>query len=159
MKTRIYKAITLIIVATILFACDRNKVYEEYIEIDNNIWDNENIVNFKFNIEDTTQLYNIYINVRHSGTYQFNNLWMFVKSSAPNGETRTDTVECIFVNAENQWIGEGLGGIWDVRIPWKKNVRFTPKGEYQVSFEQAMRIDKLPNIMDVGLRVEKIPSK
>jgi len=151
--------ITLIFTSILLFSCDRNKVYEEYITIEDNMWKSDNIVKFEFEIEDTSSLHNVYINIRHASLYQFNNLWMFVTSSAPNGTKNIDTVECVLVDNENRWIGDGLGDIWDVQIPWKTNVRFNHQGIYRVQFEQAMRIEELPGIMDLGLRVEKASSK
>jgi len=151
--------IAIIFITISLFSCDRNKVYEEYVEIENNVWSNKNIVKFEFEVEDTSSLHNVYINVRHASLYQYNNLWLFVTSSAPNGTKETDTVECVLIDKENKWIGEGLGDIWDVQIPWKSNVRFNHTGTYRVQFEQAMRVDELPGIMDMGLRVEEVASK
>ncbi|MDD2634787.1 MAG: gliding motility lipoprotein GldH [Bacteroidales bacterium] len=138
-----------------VMACDRNKVYEDYVKIDNNIWSQENIVKFEFEIDDTSQLYNILINLRHASVYPYNNLWLFVKSSAPNGTINIDTVECVIVDKNNRWIGDGMGDIWDVQILWKNNIRFVNQGVYRVEFEQAMRVENLPGIMDMGLRVEK----
>src|SRR4030043_143218 len=62
-------------------------------------------------------------------------------------------------------------GIWDRNNPvrfevvvedtitpqklYKEQVRFAQKGEYIFEYEQAMRLEKLSFILDVGLRVEK----
>ena len=145
--------------ATVLVSCDSNRVYEEYTEIPDNTWNNKNKVKFEFEISDTTTLHNVYINVRHASHYQYNNLWIFVKSSAPNGKTDIDTVECLLADKTGKWIGDGLGDIWDLQIPWKMNVRFPVSGKYIVEYEQAMRVDDLPGIMDIGLRVEKADAK
>jgi len=159
MKTN--KAIVLLILAIVLtlVSCDRNKVYEEYVEFDEIAWGLDNPVNFEFEVEDTVGLHNVYINVRHANLYQFNNLWMFVTSSAPNGTINVDTVECVLADIEGKWLGEGLGDIWDIQIPWKQNVRFPYKGKYRVECVQGMRIDKLPGIMGIGLRVETADEK
>lgn len=151
--------IILLILTSIFFSCDRNKVYEDYIEIDDYVWKNDNNIKFEFNIEDTIPLYNIYINVRHASLYQYSNLWLFVKSSAPNGARKIDTVECVLLNQEGKWIGDGLGDIWDLQRPWKLNVRFNHTGKYRIEYEQAMRVESLPGIMDMGLRVEKVDIK
>ncbi len=151
--------LTTFLITSCLFSCDNNKVFENYVEIENNIWSNKNIINFEFEINDTNSLHNVFINIRHASLYQYNNLWIFIESSAPNGTKETDTVECVLVDKNNKWIGDGLGDIWDVQIPWKTNVRFSHQGLYRVKFEQAMRVELLPGIMDMGLRVEKVPSK
>jgi gliding motility-associated lipoprotein GldH len=152
--------IILIFVAIfVLTSCDRNKVYEEYIEIDNNVWLSSNVVKFEFEIDDTAALHNVYINVRHAAGYQFNNLWLFVKSSAPNGQTSIDTLECVLSDKKGKWLGDGMGDIYDMQLPWRLNVRFPVKGKYTVEYRQGMRIDALPGIMDMGLRVEKAEEK
>lgn len=149
----------IIAIAIVLVSCDRNKVYEEYVEIEDNLWQNKNIVKFEFEVDDTATLHNVYINVRHATVYPYNNLWLFVKSSAPNGHTNVDTVECVLADNSGKWLGDGLGDIWDIQIPWKLSIRFPVKGKYIVEYQQGMRVDALPGIMDMGLRVEKAEAK
>jgi hypothetical protein len=38
---------------------------------------------------------------------------------------------------------------------FKRGLRFPLKGKYQFSIEQAMRIAELPNIIEIGMRIEK----
>ncbi|MBK9478712.1 MAG: hypothetical protein IPN99_07715 [Bacteroidetes bacterium] len=38
---------------------------------------------------------------------------------------------------------------------FKKGVRFRKTGTYRFTLEQAMRVENLPLIMDVGMRIEK----
>jgi gliding motility-associated lipoprotein GldH len=157
---QIIKVLFVIATLSLVFvSCDRNRVYEQNIKIDDYIWDSQNAIKFEFEIKDTAALHNVYINVRHASVYPYNNLWLFIKSSAPNGQINVDTLECKLADEKGKWLGEGLGDIWDIRIPWKKNVRFPNNGKYIVEYNQAMRIDKLPGIMEVGLRVEKIELK
>lgn len=159
MKNQISIFVCLALVATVLISCDRNRVYEEYTEIPDNIWNNKNKVKFEFEITDTASLHNVYVSIRHASHYQYNNLWVFIKSSAPNGKTDIDTLECILADKTGKWAGDGLGDIWDIQIPWKMNVRFPVSGKYIVEYEQAMRVDDLPGIMDMGLRIEKADAK
>jgi len=154
-KSNLFFTLSLVLV---LMACDKNRVYEDYTKIENSIWNHENIVKFEFEIDDTSSMNNVLINLRHANIYPYNNLWLFVKSSAPNGTINIDTVECILVNKENRWLGDGMGDIWDIQIPWKNNIRFSRQGVYRIEFEQAMRVENLPGIMDIGLRIEKTDS-
>ena len=72
--------ITIALVATILASCDSNKVYEEYVEIDDYTWSSSKPLNFEFEVSDTTALHDIYINVRHANQYPYSNLWLFINS-------------------------------------------------------------------------------
>lgn len=136
-------------------SCDKARVFEENKEIEKGLWDQNNKVTFKFDITDTVGWNNIYLNVRNAGGYQFSNLFLFITTQSPKGAIERDTVECILADEKGKWLGDGLGDIWDNQIPFKKRVRFPYKGTYTMSLEQAMRVNPLPFIMDVGIRIEK----
>jgi len=51
-----------------------------------------------------------------------------------------------------------MGEIWEQRMPITRDdapMIFTKAGTYTIRFEQNMRINPLPEILQVGLRVEK----
>ncbi len=137
-----------------LSSCDPGRVYEKNIKIPDGIWHRDNIVRFELPIEDTIRSYNIYVNVRNTNLYPMSNLYLFITTTAPSGHSIRDTVELKLADEKGKWRGSGLGDIWDLQQPYKKNVRFAQRGVYSFEYEQAMRIEKLPFILDVGLRVE-----
>ena len=139
--------------------CDSNRVFEDNTDLPDFVWDVKNKVSFDVNIEDTTSLYNLYVNVRNASHYPYANLFIFTTITFPNGKTRNDTVECVLADANGQWKGEGMGDIWDNQIPWMPKVKFPLPGKYNFQYEHAMRLPQLPFIMDVGLRVEKAEKK
>jgi gliding motility-associated lipoprotein GldH len=48
-----------------------------------------------------------------------------------------------------------MGDIWDNRALFRERMRFPQSGRYTFEIEQAMRQNPLPQIMDVGLRIER----
>lgn len=153
------KNLTLVLIAIIAVllsaACDQQRVYEKNTEIPEYIWDKDHVLKFSVDISDTISVHNIYINVRNASGYQFNNLFLFVTTRAPKGGVVKDTVELTLADDNGRWLGNGLGDIWDNQIPYKKNVRFPYKGVYIFELQQAMRVTRLPFIMDAGIRIEK----
>jgi gliding motility-associated lipoprotein GldH len=143
------------LIAILLISCDPNSVFEKNIRIPDGIWDRNNPVRFEVVVEDTITPHNLYINVRNTGMYPVSNLYLFVTTIAPSGHTIKDTVQVILADERGKWLGKGLGDIWDNQKLYKEQVRFAQKGEYIFEYEQAMRLEKLPFILDVGLRVEK----
>jgi gliding motility-associated lipoprotein GldH len=141
--------------AILFVSCDPNRVFEKNIRIPDGIWDRNNQVRFEVIIEDTITPHNLYINVRNTGMYPVSNLYLFITTTAPSGHTIKDTVQVILADERGKWLGKGLGDIWDNQRLYKEQVRFAQKGKYIFEYEQAMRIEKLPFILDVGLRVEK----
>jgi len=138
-----------------LAACNMSSTFEKNIKIPDYSWDLNNIIRLNADIEDTINAHNIYINVRNASGYQFSNLFLFLTTKTPRGETARDTVELTLADAHGKWLGNGLGDIWDNRILLKKNFRFPEAGTWHFELQQAMRINPLPQIMDVGMRIEK----
>jgi len=147
------------LISIVLLSCDPNRVYDEYKEIPKYTWNYKENVNFNINIEDTTILYNMYINVRHTSDYMFSNLYLFIDIKYPDNKISRDTVECVLADDRGRWLGEGLGGMWDSKILIKKSFKFNLSGEYKFDIYQAMRVDDLTDIMDIGLRIEKYMPK
>ena len=139
----------------VLSSCDSSRVYEQNTEIPDYIWDKDNPVYFDVDIKDTVSFHNVYVNIRNAGGYGYSNIYLYLDTKYPNNTISRDTIECILADATGKWLGDGSGDIWDNQILFKKNVRFKQMGVYKFRYEQAMRMPKLPMIMDVGLRIEK----
>lgn len=139
-----------------LISCDSNKVFDQYMEVENATWKRENIAKFSVDIKDTTAAHNLYINVRNKGNYPYSNLYLFIKIEGPDGNFSVDTVNCILADKSGKWLGKGIGDLWDVQVPYIGGFKFAKSGEYQFSFEQAMRVENgLEGITDIGLRIER----
>ena len=139
--------------------CDRSRVFEKNIDIPDYAWDVKNKLSFDVDIDDTVSLHNLYVNVRHASQYPYANLYLFITVKFPNGKLAKDTLECPFADETGKWTGDGMGDIWDNQILWKTNVKFPITGKYTFEYEQAMRTEQVPFVMDVGLRVEKAEKK
>lgn len=80
---------------------------------------------------------------------------MFVHSKYPNGYSDIDTLEFFLADPTGKWLGDNSGTIVENRALLSKGL-FPATGTYTFTFEQAMRNDSLPEILDVGLSVRKI---
>ena len=156
--TKLFAKIVGIITLILSFtSCDKNKVFETYIEVENANWKKENVASFEFAAVDTTTAHNLYINVRNTGMYPYSNLYLFVTMKGPNGGVLKDTVNCVLANNRGKWLGKGIGDLWDLKIPYVGGFKFAQAGNYVVTLEQGMRVENgLEGITDIGLRVEKV---
>ncbi len=145
----------LFLVSCFFTSCDSKRIYDKNVEITGNTWNAADKLKFEVEITDTVSGNNVLINVRHGGLYPYSNLFLFINTTFPNGKTTRDTLECPLADERGKWYGDGLGDLWDAQILFKRNVRFSQSGTYTFEFEQAMRVEQLPGIMDVGLRIEK----
>lgn len=155
-RKRILNVLLFIALGLIISSCDPNQVFERNVELSDLSWHKDSIIKFQIDIQDTINPHNIYINVRNSSRYKLQNLFLFVNTSSPNGSTLRDTFECYLADERGKWKGSGWGDIYDNQFVYKKNIRFPVSGVYTFEYVQAMRIDKLENISDIGLRIEKV---
>jgi len=149
------KFVFLIVCCTLFTACNKNVVYSKYQSFKENEWYAKDKAIFDVEITDTQSLNNISLMVRHADAYPFSNLYLFVTTVYPDGKRLVDTMEIVLASTKGEWFGSGAGDIFDLKVPIKKNTRFVLPGKYQFSFEQGMRVDPLPLIMDLGFEVEK----
>ncbi len=133
-----------------------NVVMDETKAIPENGWLIENPLRFEMDVEDTMQLYDVYITLRHSTDYEWMNLFLFLKTYYPNQEFSRDTLECFLSDETGRWFGEGGSSVKDCRMLFKRSVRFPREGRYIFEFTQGMRVENLKNIVDVGVQMVAI---
>jgi gliding motility-associated lipoprotein GldH len=143
-----------IILSILIISCNRNQIFNKYLTLPEGGWNKDNKLSFEIDIKDKNPLYNVYLTVRHADSYPFSNLFLFLKTKYPSGKTSIDTLECILADQKGKWIGDGAGDLFDNKIAIKKNLRFPETGKYTFVFEQGMRIEILPLILDFGMTVE-----
>ena len=139
----------------LFIACDSKRFYEENKVIPEGVWNRSNKIHFEVNNIDTTGHYTFFLNVRNSLDYPYCNLYLFLTTLFPDGNTGKDTVECQLAEYSGKWYGTGAGSVKFNRFLFQKNVRFNYKGTYTFEVEQAMRVTDLKGITDIGIRIEK----
>jgi gliding motility-associated lipoprotein GldH len=87
-------------------------------------------------------------------------MWVYIKTPG-DSVIKKERVNIILAEATGKWLGRGMGEIWEQRMQLNlgDSINFYRKGTYEISLEQNMRINPLPDILHVGLRVEKIGTK
>lgn len=156
--TKIGLPILVISSLILLWGCTGNVAYENYMEIPEGGWHQNDPAVFSVEIADTNTYYNLFINIRHDVNYKYRNLWVFADIDYPDGRSTSDTIEFVIGNKEGKWLGKGLGKTKEDNILLSRNIRFVNKGEYLFSFRQGMREEDqiLENINDFGISVVKV---
>jgi len=144
-----------LITITIFISCNSENIYTATKMIPDISWNKYNKPVFQAEIIDTLQPCNIYITLRSTPDYPFRNIFLFVTTTSPEGHIIKDTVEYMIADESGRWLGNGLGDIHDLSLPYKLNVLFPVSGTYRFRIEQGMRKDDLDGIMDIGIRIDK----
>ena len=72
---------------------DADIIYQNSKVIENNTWNKNEDVIFDFDINDTTEFYDFYFNLRTTNLYEWSNLYLFVEIGSPEEQFNIDTVE------------------------------------------------------------------
>ena len=147
--------ICLIISLSLTMACDSSRVFEKNEDIAKSTWTYADTIGFVVPITDTTSRYNIYVNVRHTNEYEYRNLWIYAHTHFPSGKQLKTRIDLPLADNEGKWYGKGLSEIINTQILIQPKAMMTDTGTYRFMLEQNMRQNPLPNIMSMGLRIEK----
>ena len=138
-------------------SCRQIDVYEKHTVIPRQSWESKFTAAGNFNIADTVSSYYLFIVLRHTDAYNFNNIWLNVGLQAPGDTMYTQKVNLSLGSDANGWEGTGMSDIWEVRKKLNEEPRrFKQAGVYQYRITHAMRTDPLLHLMNIGLRLEKV---
>ena len=141
----------------LLFSCRQIDLFEKDTPIPKYQWQNNFSAKGIFNITDTIAAYNLFLVLRHTDAYKYNNIWLNVGLQSPGDTMYRQKVDLSLGNDANGWEGSGMNDIWEVRkLLNGEPKRFKKAGPYNFNIDQIMRDNPLFNIMSVGLRIEKI---
>jgi gliding motility-associated lipoprotein GldH len=153
-KTRVYLLVA-ISCQLVAFSCTTVDLYEKTVPVPGHAWQNSFRPSFDFTIKDTTSLYQLYLVLRHNEKYNYTNIYINLYVQAP-GQDSTLIIrrDLPLATSEKGWLATGIDDIYEHLAPLGE-AQTLKAGKYVFSIEQIMRDNPLPNILDVGIRVEK----
>ncbi len=150
-------------IALLLFilvaGCDSKRVFEDNVEFKDRSWKLSQQARFQFQISDTAKKYNVLLNVRNSLDYPYARL--FVNYELLTADSALLSKKMISDYLFDQKTGKpfgnsGIGDVYDHQFPILKNFSFKKTGQYKMNLQQFMRLDTVPGILAVGIRVETV---
>jgi gliding motility-associated lipoprotein GldH len=143
--------------SVLIISCGKIDLFEKQAQIPSQQWFYNNVPEFTFHIEDTSSLYNVYIVLRHTDLYNYNNIWLRVGSKSPADSMHFQNINLILASDAKGWEGRGTDDIFEVRKAISPGpVSFKRSGDYTFSIAQIMRENPLRYILNVGIRIEKV---
>ncbi len=160
MKKRNTSKLYFLVIATVfvlfISACTSIDVFEKNTAIPKYEWQQNFSAAGHFMITDTVSAYSIYLVLRHTDAYAYNNIWLNIGLKPPGDSMHIQKINLKLGDDANGWEGTGMNDIWELRkLLNGEPRRFKQPGEYSFTISQIMRDNPLLNIMSVGLRVEK----
>jgi gliding motility-associated lipoprotein GldH len=140
----------------LLPSCGSRDVYNQYETFTDSNWHYDSVGRFIADIKDTSLNYNVFVNIRHTEDYPYQNLWLFVESTGADNHQRSDTLELEMADIYGKWKGAGSGSLFQLAMPFNIKQKFTTPGEYKFEIHHGMRDTVLVGIKNIGIRIEKV---
>jgi gliding motility-associated lipoprotein GldH len=145
-----------VLLASYIFtSCTTIDLYEKAVTIPKHQWTSSFKPSFDFTIKDTSAPYRLFLVLRHTEKYNFNNIFVNVYVKGP-GQDTVQKIQRDLVLATNDkgWLASGMDDIYEHRIELGSDQSLRA-GNYTFAIEQIMREDPLENVLNVGWRIEK----
>lgn len=157
MITRKYLTISTIFVTLLLgsMACDHQRMYEQWVDIENFQWHQDSAGVFEFEVLDTTMLYNVNLGLRHLNPYPYQNIWIISELQKPDSTSFSDTIQYKIADEYGVWYGKRSAGIYTQVVRMYTGVKFASPGQYKFLIHHGMRDESLSSVASVGIRVEQ----
>lgn len=140
----------------LLTACSENFIYEETKSIPNGAWAYADTLDYTLNITDTTQLYNLYLDIDHTVDYPFQNIYLKIHTQYPSGKRISEQLPIDFADKTGQWYGKCSGEDCHLRVNIQQRAFFNEVGKHVITLEQFLRKNPLQGMKNIALKMEHV---
>lgn len=143
---------------TLLVAsCQEAAFYETNAPIKNRSWNYGDMPKFDVNITDNKAKYDLWVNIRHTGEYNYANIFLLVHEKGPQTKDTAYRYEMKLAELDGRWTGNTAGNLYENELLIKENYTFPDTGTYSFTIEQNMRENPLRDISDIGIKLVQKP--
>lgn len=132
----------------IVLSCNKNQIYHSFENLpEDKRWLRSSIQKHEFTIEEEAN-YSVYLNISNVFGTEMKTFPIELEITKPNGSIEKATI------AVDLSVADCVGDICDVKFPIRENLKLE-KGVYTIQFIPKSTYGFVPNIIGVGLTVEK----
>lgn len=136
-------------------SCNKNKVYDDFdSSFDNNRWEENDYRVFEFESKQSNEACDLKLHFGHISGFQFKEVPLEVLITAPDGESEVLSINVKLIDESGKDIGDCTGDICDV-FQTIKTFDTLESGKYKVTVKSKFTGPYLPNVLGVGIVVEK----
>lgn len=138
-----------------LSSCEDIGFYEKSFVVRDHLWKRSDRFSGEFLIKDTSDTYDIFLVLRHTDAYKYNNIWLEIGLSGSSDSLVMQKLDIPLGSDAEGWEGTGMNDIWEVRkklTPFPR--KFLHPGKYRFSIRQVMRDNPLGDVISAGIRVQ-----
>ena len=139
----------------VLTSCNKNEVYDEFNrDFTDNRWESKDVKSFEFENMQSEGVCELKLHFGHISGFQFKEVPLEVEITTPDGKTETLPVAMKLMDDSGKDLGDCSGDICDV-FQTIKTFQNLEKGKYKVAVKSKFAGPYLPNVLGIGIVVEK----
>lgn len=143
---------SLLVIAILCAGCGPHKIYEGAKQVEVK-WTSDVGVDFAFNVNDTTNAYNVILELTHEESFGFQNLYTKIVTDFPDG-TKAESVVSLDVRKKSGATqGKCSGTTCTVPFLIQEDAFFEQMGQYRITLFQHSRMDTIRGVINANLIV------
>lgn len=147
---RLYQISLLLLLALSWTGCQN--IYDETLLLEQGAWTTDQKLEFEFDIDNTDQLYNLFLEVEHQTGFAYQNLYCWVQSYDPAGQLVQEQMASLeLANKKGYWLGDCSAETCTRKIPFLVKTKFEATGRYKIVLQQYARVATVDAINSVRL--------
>ncbi len=137
----------------LLVSCNGDLIFQQRAEISGSGWDYDSPLTYVFNISDTSELYDVFLDIEHSRDFGYQNLYTAVQTVSPGGDTLFQRISVNLSDDYGEWLGTCKGNECSSQILINKSIPFSIPGTYSILLNQHSRVNNLEGIKSIQLTI------
>lgn len=137
-----------------IWSCGPNIVTSESQSFGESGWPYQDTLHVKLDIQDTSKIYNLFLDIQHSIEFSYQNFYVNIYTSFPDGQRIKELVSLELMDEQSIWLGDCNTNSCTLRIPIQQGAFFNQLGPHQITIEQYSRQNPLPGIEQVAFLLE-----
>jgi len=140
-----------------LSSCN-SSIFDETITLETHSWTESQPLSFEFDIQDTSKLYNIFLEVDHSVNFSHQNFYCMVEAYSPQGLVQQQQSSIELADRKGNWLGDCGSENCVKTTPFIVKTKFDLIGRYQIDLKQYTRQESLKGLNSFRLFIEEAPT-
>lgn len=155
MKKILYVAVLLVLIS----GCGQKKPVSQVHHFKNSTWERFKHLNFELPVENTRHTYDLSLVVRYNENFPENTLPINVVMTTPEGEERIKEYTFFIKDKDGNFAGNPTGGIYQMVIPLRNDVRFVKTGLCKFEIENLTPKYLTTGMIEFGVVMERAKEK
>lgn len=143
----------LVLLPIMVSSCQSDRYYSKSFSIEKPGWAYQDSLAFTFEVVDTSDLFDLVLQIDHTDEFPFQNLYTRAHTYFPSGKKHTQLLSLELMDKVGFWQGDCSGTSCAFQVPIQENIFFQETGTYRFVLEQYSRNAILNGVQSIGLQL------